>query len=109
MPVAKHTCLTDTFTCVEGPNIDVSPERTERQLSGQLAAAGLLALQHDVLDPLGQQERLFVPAGQAQQVKAGVDSQDQPRLVRAEGQHQQLVLTPAHQRPFPQLHFKENC
>ncbi len=95
------------FTCVEGPNIDVSPERTERQLGGQLAAAGLLALQHDVLDPLGQQERLFVSAGQAEQMKAGVDSQDQPRLVRAEGQHQQLVVTPAHQRCFPNNNFCE--
>jgi hypothetical protein len=106
MPVAKHTCLTDTLTCVEGPNIDVSPERTKRQLGGQLAAAGLLALHHDVLDPLRQQERLLVPAGQAQQVKAGVDSQDQPRLVRAEGQHQQLVLTPAQKRPLPKRTHK---
>jgi len=34
-------------------------------------------------------------------VKAGVDGQDQTRLIRAEGQHQQLVLTPAGQRYIP--------
>ena len=51
-------------------------------------------LDHDILDALGEQEGLPVPAGQADEQKADMDCAYQPRLLSAEGQHQQLVFTP---------------
>ena len=81
-------------TCVQRPHVDVPPEPTDGQLTGELTAAGLLALDHDVLDALGEEECLPVPAGQADEQKADMDCAYQPRLLSAEGQHQQLVFTP---------------
>ncbi len=83
-------------TCVQGPDVNISPEAARGQLTAELKAAGPLALQHNVLDPLGEEQGLpLPPAGQAEKMKPCMDGQNEARLVRAEGEGEERVLTPA--------------